>query len=259
MKFNRDSFALGLAHFSVDNYSCMYGAFLPFLHSRLGLSLSEAGLLGGALVFSSALSQPLYGMLADRLRHKAFSAIGPAVAGLFLSSLGLATDFWTLLLLLVLGGAGVASFHPQGAALTTRSAGDKHAYHMSLFITMGTVGFALGPSYISWVIDSFGLSRSYLAAIPGVLVSLYLFKYGPSPAARGPRHEEQTSIGQPADSLPTARFPLHPGGAALDHFGGACRFSAAVLHRSRVQPGPRQPPADLVLACGRLRRICRGA
>ena len=191
MKFNRDSFALGLAHFSVDNYSCMYGAFLPFLHSRLGLSLSEAGLLGGALVFSSALSQPLYGMLADRLRHKAFSAIGPAVAGLFLSSLGLATDFWTLLMLLVLGGAGVASFHPQGAALTTRSAGDKHAYHMSLFITLGTVGFALGPSYISWVIDSFGLSRSYLAAIPGVLVSLYLFKYGPSPAARGPRHEEQ--------------------------------------------------------------------
>lgn len=190
MKLNRSSIALGVAHFSVDNYSCMYGAFLPFLHSRLGLSLSEAGLLGGALIFSSSLLQPLYGMLADRHRHKVFSAAGPAVAAIFLSSLGLATDFWTLLVLLVLGGAGIASFHPQGAALTTHHAGEKHAYHMSLFVTMGTVGFAVGPSYISWVIGTFGLSRSYWAAIPGVLVSLYLFSYGPSPAPRPPKHQE---------------------------------------------------------------------
>ncbi len=204
MKWNRNSVALGFAHFSVDNYSCMYGAFLPFLHSRLGLSMSEAGLLGGALVFSSALLQPVYGMLADRHRHKAFSAAGPAVAAIFLSSLGLATDFWTLLVLLVLGGAGIASFHPQGAALTTHHAGDKHAYHMSLFVTMGTVGFALGPSYISWVIDTFGLNRSYWAAIPGVLVSLYLFKYGPAPAPRAAMQQEPPL----RDSLRTYFRPL---------------------------------------------------
>ncbi len=169
------------AHFLVDNYSSMLGAFLPFLHQKLNLSLSQAGILAGMLIFSSSLMQPLYGYLADRIQHRGFAALGPGLAGLFISMLGLAPDFFTLMLLVVLGGVGIASFHPQAAAVTSEQAGDHHGYQMSIFITGGMIGYALGPIYITTIISLAGLGYSYWAALPGLLMSAYMLVYGPSP------------------------------------------------------------------------------
>jgi MFS transporter, FSR family, fosmidomycin resistance protein len=180
-------------HFCVDIYSSMLAAFLPFLTHKLGLSLSAAGFLAGALVFSSSLSQPLYGLLADRIRHKALVALGPAIAGIFISCLGLAPNFTVLLLLLLLGGVGMAAFHPQAAALVHDTSSDNHAFNMSIFVTAGTVGFALGPVYISLVIGTFGLSSSWWAAVPGILVSILLFLYGPSPVRHHAQPRERLS------------------------------------------------------------------
>ncbi|MBI4455046.1 MAG: MFS transporter [Acidobacteria bacterium] len=181
MKVHRSILTLAAAHFCIDNYSTMLGAFLPFLHDRLHLSLAQAGILGGVLAFSSSFMQPFYGYLADRFQHKAFCALSPAIAGVFISSLGLAPNFYTLLILLLLGGIGIAAFHPQGAAFTSQVSGRDHGYQMSVFITGGMIGYALGPVYITTVISLAGLGHSYWAAIPGILMSLYLLRYGPSP------------------------------------------------------------------------------
>ncbi len=186
MKIHKSVLSLATAHFFIDTYSSMLGAFLPFLNKQLNLSLAEAGILGGALVFSSALMQPFYGYLADRLRHKVFAALGPGIAGVFISSLGLAADFYTLLGLLVLGGIGVAAFHPQGAAITAEVSRDNHGSQMSFFIAGGMVGYALGPIYITSIITLAGLTNSYWAALPGLLMSGYLLCYGPSPKRLNP-------------------------------------------------------------------------
>jgi FSR family fosmidomycin resistance protein-like MFS transporter len=69
---------LSLGHFFIDLYSSALGAFQPLLVERLGLSLSHAGLLGGILVFSSSVTQPLYGILSDRYPTKLFTALAPA-------------------------------------------------------------------------------------------------------------------------------------------------------------------------------------
>ena len=57
---------LCLGHFFIDLYSSALGAFQPLLVAKHNLRLAEAGLLGGALVFSASLAQPLYGYLSDR-------------------------------------------------------------------------------------------------------------------------------------------------------------------------------------------------
>ena len=180
MQIHKSILRLSAGHFLIDAYAGMLGAFLPFLHDKLNLSLSQAGILGGALVFSSSLMQPLYGYLADRLRHKVFAALGPAVAGIFICSLGLAPSFNSLLLLVMLGGVGIASFHPQGAAVTAQVGTRRRGYHMAVFITGGMVGYSVGPVYITSVITLAGLENSYWAALPGVLMSAYLLVYGPS-------------------------------------------------------------------------------
>src|SRR6266478_9015052 len=85
------------AHFLIDAYSMALGAMLPLLRAQFGLSLTQAGVLGGALVFSSSMMQPVYGFLSDRFHTYLFTALAPAVAAVFISSLGLASGYWTLL------------------------------------------------------------------------------------------------------------------------------------------------------------------
>src|SRR5947209_4307768 len=84
-------------HFFIDLYSIALGVMQPSLLAQYGLSLTQAGLLGGMLVFSSSVMQPVYGYLSDRFHTYLFTALAPAVAAIFISSLGLASDYWTLL------------------------------------------------------------------------------------------------------------------------------------------------------------------
>ena len=89
--------------------------------------------------------------------------------------------FTTLLFLVVLGGVGIAAFHPQGAVVTAEAGDQRRGYQMAVFITGGMIGYSIGPIYITSVITLAGLNNSYWAALPGVLMSAYLLKYGPSP------------------------------------------------------------------------------
>ena len=192
MRVHKSVFTLSAAHFFIDAYSSMLGAFLPFLHQELNLSLTQAGVLGSALIFSSALMQPLYGYLADQMGSRLFVALGPAIAGVFICSMGMAPDFYTLVLLVVLGGVGIAAFHPQGAAVTAQVSSHGH-YQMSVFITGGMMGYAMGPLYITTIITLAGLERSYWAALPGVLMTIYLLLFGPSPQ-KARASSEQTPL-----------------------------------------------------------------
>ena len=189
----RPVLSLSGGHFLIDCYASMFGAFLPFLHQKLGLSLAEAGILGGVLSFSSAFMQPFYGYLADRLRKPVFTALGPGLAGLFISALGLAPNFWALVVMVILGGAGISAFHPQAASIVSESSGRRKGFHMSVFVTGGMLGYALGPVYITTVIALVGLGSSLWACVPGVAMSLYLVLYGPTPS-RAPALHHRTLL-----------------------------------------------------------------
>jgi FSR family fosmidomycin resistance protein-like MFS transporter len=62
---------------------------------------------------------------------------------------------------------------------------------MALFVSSGTLGNALGPAYFSTVTGWLGLSGSYWAAVPGVLVTLLLLRVLPG-APPTPAHNERT-------------------------------------------------------------------
>jgi FSR family fosmidomycin resistance protein-like MFS transporter len=164
-------------HFFIDLYSIALGVMQPSLLAQYGLSLTQAGLLGGMLVFSSSVMQPVYGYLSDRFHTYLFTALAPAVAAIFISSLGLAPGYWALLAMVWLGGAGVGSFHPQATANATLGVKTNRGRAMAIFISSGTLGLALGPTYFSWVTGTLGLTRTYWAALPGVLVTVLLLAF----------------------------------------------------------------------------------
>ncbi len=184
-------FLFSVAHFFIDLYSSGLGSFQPLLVQRFGLSMTQAGLLGGALVFSSSLVQPAYGYLSDRFHSKLFSALAPAMAGIFISCLGMASGFGSLVMMVLLGGVGIASFHPQASARATMGITANRGKWFAVFISAGTLGMAIGPTYFSALLGRIGLEHSWIAAIPGVVVTLALLFLLPELSAESPHRQNK--------------------------------------------------------------------
>ncbi|HTM48065.1 MAG TPA: MFS transporter [Bryobacteraceae bacterium] len=175
-------------HFFIDLYSIALSVLQPLLLTQFGLSLTQAGLLGGMLVFSSSVMQPVYGYLSDRFHSYLFTALAPAVAAIFISSLGLASGYGMLLAMVWIGGAAIASFHPQATANATLGIKTNRGRAMATFISSGTLGLALGPTYFSWMTQTLGLTRTFWAALPGILMSVLLLSLLRLPAPHsGPK------------------------------------------------------------------------
>jgi FSR family fosmidomycin resistance protein-like MFS transporter len=166
-----------LGHFFVDLYSSALAVFQPLLVEHYRLTFTQAGILGGLLSFSSSVMQPVYGYLSDRLHSPFFSTLAPAVAGIFISGLGLAPGFWTLMAMVWLGGAGIASFHPQAASNAIHRIQGNRGRAMAIFICSGTVGLAMGPAFFSAITGSFGLRGAAWGAVPGIIVSVLLVSF----------------------------------------------------------------------------------
>jgi FSR family fosmidomycin resistance protein-like MFS transporter len=142
------------------------------------------------MVCSSSVMQPAYGYLSDRFHSRLFSALAPAVAGIFITALGVAPSYGWLFLLVALGGAGVASFHPQASARVGLAMTAHRGRWMAVFISFGALGMASGPTYFTALANKLGLERIYWGAIPGVAATLFLLLLLPGAAERatGERH-----------------------------------------------------------------------
>jgi FSR family fosmidomycin resistance protein-like MFS transporter len=170
---------LSAAHCVLDSYSSFLAPLLPLLAVKMNLTHAQVGLLIPAMMITSSLMQPLYGMISDRYLKRSMSVFGPLVAAVFISSIGLANSLPVLLTCVILGGIGTGAFHPQSAALVTRASVQQRATVMSIFSSAGTVGMAVGPIMITTVVARFGLEQSYYTAIFGILMWALLLRYCP--------------------------------------------------------------------------------
>lgn len=163
-----------LGHFFIDLYSGSLGVMQPYLINKFGLSLTQAGMIGGLLVFSSSVTQPLFGYLSDRHRSRYYSALGPAVAGVFILGASLTPGYYWAVASMVIGGVGVSAFHPQASSWAVLGMKRERAKWMAVFISAGTLGIALAPAFFNEVITRAGFEHLVWAALPGVAVTVLL-------------------------------------------------------------------------------------
>ena len=191
---------LSTTHLVLDSYSSFLFQLLPILTINLKLTPVSVAWLSPALMISSSLMQPVYGMISDRYLKRSMAVYGPLIAALFFSLLGSATSMPMLFLLVIAGGIGVGAFHPQGAATVSRAvAGSGMEKHqglvMSIFSSAGTVGYALGPLIIAAAISLFGIERSWYTVIPGLIIWAVMWRYCP-PLEIRPSREDEPRLGE---------------------------------------------------------------
>jgi FSR family fosmidomycin resistance protein-like MFS transporter len=158
------------AHMMVDAFGNIYAPLLPLLIPRLDLSLFLAGTFAMLFQLSASIAQLGFGHVADRWRPRLLLVTGPFVAVAILGFVGVSNSKLMLGAILMIGGLGTAAFHPPAAALAHRLGGSQPGLAMSVHITGGTVGLALGPLMFAPFVQRFGVTWSPLLALPALVV-----------------------------------------------------------------------------------------
>jgi FSR family fosmidomycin resistance protein-like MFS transporter len=136
---------LSLGHLVTDIYQGALPAILPYLKTHLSLSYAYTGVILMTANFTSSILQPLFGYLSDRREKLFLLPLGCLAAGVGLSLLPLSGLYGLTLVLVVISGLGVASYHPEGYKTAYFFTGPRPATGMSVFSVGGNLGFALGP------------------------------------------------------------------------------------------------------------------
>ena len=149
-------------------------ALLPFLIAERGLTYAAAGGVVLAATLLSSLLQPALGHLSDRRPLPFLIPLAVLAAGSGLALAGVVTTYGATIAAILLSGAGVAAFHPEGARYANYASGERRATGMSVFSVGGNLGIALGPVAISFLAGSGGVSRIVWMALPAGLVAALL-------------------------------------------------------------------------------------
>ena len=165
---------LMLGHLTVDSYVGVIPVLYPVLIGRFDLNFATVGLISLAYSGTAAISQPLFGVIADRYGTRLTGA-SLAWTAITFALVGFVPTFPLLVALACASGLGTGAFHPFGAldvrALLpkrSRSAG------MSIYVTAGTVGVAIGPLIGIGLLTWFGLHGTGWLVIPGIATGAYL-------------------------------------------------------------------------------------
>ena len=167
---------LGLGHLMVDLNTGALPALLPFLKNSFALSYTMTSILILVANVSSSLIQPVFGYLSDRSAKAWLLPFGVIAATCGMASVGLASSYPMLLVLILISGIGIASYHPEAYKTAYLSTGAKKATGISLFSVGGNIGLGLGPLAVVLCLAALGPRGLLLLWIPGLIVGTVLIR-----------------------------------------------------------------------------------
>ncbi len=182
---------------------------LPFLKMAFSLTYTQIGIIVLVQNLTSSVIQPLFGYLTDRISLPWLVPLSVLLAGIGLGITGIMNSYYTVLIAVVLGGLGIACFHPQASKLVhlvsnTATKGRS----MGLFSVGGNLGLALGSIAMSLALNQPGvLDNTVYFILPAFVMALLLYQnlqaISPKPVLA---HAAATSVA--ADKKPTLNYGL---------------------------------------------------
>ena len=164
---------LSIGHLIVDLGQGVLPILMPLLAQNLQLSYFQVGTVVLAFTFSSAIIQPVFGVLSDRISMPWLMPLGLFLSGFGLALTSMVNSYELLLLAVLLSGIGVAGYHPEGSKVAHFVSEDSKAgSSMAVFSVGGNLGFGLGPMLAVFLLSFNGLGSIQGVMIPGVLGAL---------------------------------------------------------------------------------------
>ena len=166
---------LSAAHLITDIYMPVLPAILPLLITQNGYSYLAAGLLVTAYNITSSFTQPVIGWLSDTRGFSVSITVSLLISAVFVALMGIAWNYYLLMLFAILAALGHACFHPSALGLVSRlcTSGNRGRI-TSYFVVGGNIGYAIGPLLAGFLVWWIGLPGLLFLVIPAILMVFIL-------------------------------------------------------------------------------------
>jgi FSR family fosmidomycin resistance protein-like MFS transporter len=150
-------------------------AILPLLILNNGYTYFAAGLLITAYNVTSSFTQPVLGWLSDTKGLSVHVSISLLISAVFVALMGIAHDYYMIMLFAVLAALGHACFHPAALSLVSRLCTSENRGRItSYFVVGGNLGYAVGPVLAGVLVWWLGLPGLLLLIFPALIMAFAL-------------------------------------------------------------------------------------
>ena len=147
--------AVSLVHFFVDILNNSRSLLVALLAVSIGLSNTQVGLALLLYNVGSSLSQPFFGVLADRQGPRRY-IVGGLAWMIVLYSLAAVLGDWPALVAITLAGIGSGAVHPAGTKVASETSAETRTQATGVFFASGQTGLFLGPVLAGVLLTLFG-------------------------------------------------------------------------------------------------------
>jgi MFS family permease len=165
--------SVAFSHLMVD----VFNSSRPVLLTYLGLTETQIALISTIYIWASALTQPFFGWISDRVGPRWLAAGGVLWMTVFYSGAVLIPGAAGLLCLII-AALGSSSFHPVGTVQATLQGRDRLAGRettaASLFFMAGQLGHFVGPILTGLILARLGLPAMVIFAVISIPIGLAL-------------------------------------------------------------------------------------
>ena len=180
-KEKRPVLGLSIGHFNIDLYAALLVPLYPLITTKLGINLALISSIIALGHLVSSMMQPVFGFIADKLRHRVFMVWGLVFSSIFIPLAVKANTVALFLGCLLLGMLGNAFFHPQVSALVKEFNKNNPdlSRDMGIFLGLGTIGYAIGPYLATSVMEKFGENAFLYLSLLGLAAAIFMYFFVP--------------------------------------------------------------------------------
>jgi len=148
---------------------------MPFIASKLSFSMAIATLIISISHICSSMLQPIFGFFADNILKRFFIFWGLILVSVFIPLTPNAPSIKYLIIFMILGSLGGSFFHPQSIGFVNIFSKQNCTNNMGIFMSAGSLGFALGPLIAALITQVLGLGMISWTTFPGLILASLMF------------------------------------------------------------------------------------
>jgi FSR family fosmidomycin resistance protein-like MFS transporter len=170
--------AVSMGHFTNDFFAGLIAPISFYFALKLGLNLTQQGILSIVMLVFASFFQPIFGLLSDKRGKPGHLILSIVWISVWISISGIVNNFYLLVIVLALGSSASALYHPLGSTTAVALGGTSKGTSLSVFMTVG--GFSATVSSIVglWIASTYGIEKLVYLIIPGCIAAVIMYYLG---------------------------------------------------------------------------------